>query len=49
MESRLQQLLGAAETRGTDARVTRSHGEQLQWSREMNPDSVLQENEEDEG
>ena len=41
LEERLQQLLGAAAAR--DTRVTRSQGANLQWSPEMNPDNVLQE------
>ena len=45
MESRLEQLLEAAADRG-HTRVTRSHGSNLQWSSEMNPDNVLQPEEE---
>ena len=45
MESRLEQLLEAAADR-EQTRVTRSHGINLQWSSEMNPDNVLQPEEE---
>ena len=47
MQSRLEQLTEAASCPET-ARVTRSRGENFEWSRKMNPDNVLQENEEHE-
>ena len=44
MERHLEQLLGAVADVNTESmRVTRSKGENLEWSREMNPDQVLQE------